>query len=126
DFPTSAQATPEPDTTGEPGVAVARRSLGIQRERILGGALMERLTIVNYTSDPVAVAITLDVASDHADMFEVRGYPRPRRGEQLPIAIGDDRITFRYVGLDGCERATYLAFSDPCRVEETADVRRDE
>ena len=117
---------PDAGAKAEPILALARRSLGIQRERILGGALMERITVANYSDGAVDVAIELDVASDHADMFEVRGYPRPRRGEQLPIAIGEDRITFRYVGLDGCERATYLAFSDPCHVAEIADDRRDQ
>ncbi len=98
----------------EPVVALVRQSLGIQRERILDGALLERLRVVNYTDHPESVDIELELASDDADMFEVRGYPRAGRGQMLPIALAEDRITFRYVGLDKRERWTFVVFSEPC------------
>src|SRR5207245_1118150 len=65
---------------------------------------------------PERVEIDLGLACDHADIFEVRGYPRPARGEFLPTAIDGGRVTFRYRGLDGCERSTFVAFSEPGEV----------
>src|SRR5205823_1606016 len=100
---------------GEPVVGLARQSIGIQRERILGGgALLEQLRLVNYTANEESIEIELDLGVDHADIFEVRGYPRAARGEVLPIALTEsgDRLTFRYVGRDGWERSTHLAFSE--------------
>jgi glycogen debranching enzyme len=103
---------PGPDV--EPVVALVRRSIGIQRDRVLGaGALLEQLRLVNYTSHDESVAIEIGLACDHADIFEVRGYPRATRGELLPIALTDQRVTFRYLGTDGCQRLTYVTFSEP-------------
>ena len=39
-----------------------------------------------------------------ADIFEVRGYPRPARGELRPIELTGDRVVFAYDGLDGRRR----------------------
>ena len=101
-------------TTVEPVVALARRSLGIQRARLVSGGLTEAIKIVNYTALDAAVEIAIDLDCDDADIFEVRGYPRSVRGELLPVAVRDDRITFRYRGLDGRERSTFVEFSEPC------------
>jgi glycogen debranching enzyme len=97
----------------DPNESLAHRSLGIRRERLLAGALQERIRIVNYTERPVTVDIDLDLASDSADIFEVRGYRRPRRGTLLQVLLTDTRVTFRYDGLDGRQRRTYVAFSVP-------------
>src|SRR5262249_49367767 len=43
---------------------------------------------------------------------EVRGFPRPKRGDLLPIAVRGERATLRYLGLDGIERWTHAAFAD--------------
>ena len=116
---------PELPGTPESGAALARGTMGIRRERILGDALLERLEIVNYSDGPVPLEIRLDLGCDHADMFEVRGYPRAGRGQRLPIAIDEDRITFRYVGLDGCERSTHIAFSKAPDVRDASASERD-
>ena len=56
--------------------------------------------------------VELELGADGADIFEVRGYPRPERGRLLPVAVADRRITFRYDGLDEVQRLTHLAFSE--------------
>ena len=106
---------PGPDAGG--GVRLPRHALGIERGRSLAGGFRERIRVVNYSGAAEAVDLTLDLAADCADIFEVRGYPRSRRGETLPAAVSDDRLTFRYVGLDGVERRTCIAFSGPVAVE---------
>ncbi len=93
---------------------LAGRKLGISRERLLSGeAFQERLRIVNHAEHDETVEIEIDLANDSADIFEVRGYPRRKRGVVQPIAVLGRRVTFRYDGRDGIRRATHLAFSDP-------------
>lgn len=89
------------------------RTIGIARERTIGnGALEERVRFVNHGSTAVRLAVTLDLGADFADIFEVRGYPRPVRGRMRPIAVSEagDRITFGYDGRDDVRRTTHIAF----------------
>jgi glycogen debranching enzyme len=93
---------------------LAGRKLGITRERLLGsGALQERVVVENHAEHPEEFTVELEMAADTADIFEVRGYPRKSRGTCLPVALTDRRLTFRYDGLDGRRRASYVALSDP-------------
>ena len=103
--------------TGEevrPEEALASQKLGIGRHRLLtDDVLEERVAVVNYAEDPHEVELELELAADAADIFEVRGWSREKRGRQLPIAMLPDRVTFRYDGLDGIRRGTHLKFSLP-------------
>jgi glycogen debranching enzyme len=99
-------------TRVRPEDALASRKLGIARERLLSGTgLEERLRLVNHSEDVEVVSLDLAFANDGADIFEVRGYARKERGRCLPVAVTDDRVTFRYVGLDGRQYASHVAFS---------------
>ncbi len=119
-----------PDATAGAGAAPAagaarppiRGSLGLSRERLLAGALRERLEVVNYTDRPETVTLELELAADLADIFEVRGYSRPGRGAAEPIALSADRITFGSVGLDGWRRRTYVAFDEPGETGPAGDA----
>src|SRR2546421_3539319 len=96
------------------GDALASRKLGISRERLLSnGVLQEQLRVVNHAEHDERVAIEIELAADDADIFEVRGYPRPRRGTSLPVAVLDGNLTFGYDGLDGVRRSSHLRFVDP-------------
>src|SRR6476619_3879963 len=102
-----------PDDKIRPGQELVGRKLGITRERLVSGdVLQERITIVNFAEDDETVEVTLELADDAADIFEVRGYPRDR-GTLMPIAADDERATFRYDGLDGHRSRTHVAFSEP-------------
>ena len=111
--------TPGPD--GEPIVGQTRTSFSVERERTIAEGMRERIRIVNYAAHVETIEVELDIASDAADIFEVRGYPRGGRGELLPVLIEDDRVTFRYVGRDGLTRTTWLAFSGDADVSMTPD-----
>ena len=105
-----------------PEDALASQKLGIARHRVIAGdSLEERVTIVNYAEHDEQVEVTLELAADAADIFEVRGWTRAARGRQLPIAARADRITFRYEGLDGRRTATHVAFGEPADVVEPVD-----
>ncbi len=99
-------------------VGLARRSLGISRERVISEVLYEKVTVSNFTQRPEHSVIELAIDVDDADIFEVRGRHRQVRGHQMPILIRDDgRVTFRYRGLDLRTRCTYFAASRPSAIE---------
>jgi glycogen debranching enzyme len=106
------------------GDSLASRKLGIARERLLSnGALEEKLRVDNHAEGDERVAIDIELASDDADIFEVRGYPRPTRGRLLPVAVRGPFVTFSYEGLDGVRRSTHLRFSEAPGEAAGADQR---
>ena len=105
-----------------PEDALASQKLGIGRKRVIaGGMLEERVRVVNYAEVDEQVEVTLELAADAADIFEVRGWTRVERGLQLPIATRRDRVTFRYAGLDGRRTSTFVAFSERADTVEAVE-----
>src|SRR3569623_1485223 len=79
----------------------------IRRTRFLyKNSMFEQLTVTNYQEHEADVALELHFANDFADLCEVRGAKRPRRGEMLPPEVGADRVVLGYAGLDGKTRTT--------------------
>src|SRR5581483_12170917 len=63
-------------------------SLGVQRQRVLyGGVMYERISLTNYALTSLDARVELRVEADFADLFELRGLPRPRHGARLPAMI---------------------------------------
>lgn len=124
---TNPSADRNPDAKVHPDQDVAGRTIGISRDRMIGAdGMEERLRIVNHAERELAFSVELELGSDSADIFEVRGYPRPERGTLLPIAITPTRATFRYDGLDGVRRSTHVAFSDAAQAYGPVGARADE
>ena len=71
-----------------------------------------RLELHNYALRAVEIELSLLFDADYADVFEVRGMHRPRRGKLRPPVIGRDEMVLAYEGLDHVVRTTRLAF-DP-------------
>jgi glycogen debranching enzyme len=102
-------------------LALEHDLLHVSRSRFLwNGACHERLTIRNFDVRPHRVRIDLAFAADFADLFEVRGAERARRGAMEAPEVGRDRVRLAYLGLDGRRRETTLRF-DPAPQELTAD-----
>lgn len=102
-----------PDVSDGPGRTVLDNDLiHIRRVRFLWqGRMYERLTVGNY--DRVAHELTLELYfdSDFADLFEVRGSRRERRGTARDPQVAEDRVLLAYDGLDGLRRATLIRFA---------------
>ncbi len=71
----------------------------------------ERIVLQSFARDPAVVRLSLEIAADFADIFEVRGAVRERRGDLGAPILEDDGITYTYRGLDGRIRATHVRFS---------------
>jgi glycogen debranching enzyme len=69
------------------------------------------LRVLNYGLQPVHVSLIVHFDADFADIFEVRGTKRERRGRRLADRIEDDCAVLSYEGLDGVVRHTRLQFS---------------
>lgn len=80
------------------------------------GLAYQRIRLRNYGDRRVAIRLTLMFDSDFADLFEVRGIRRERRGTLVRRTFGVDRAILTYQGLDGESRHTMLTF-DPAPME---------
>jgi glycogen debranching enzyme len=90
----------------EKGVIHVRRSLFLA-----DGTCHVRLALRNFAAMRHRLRLELRFAADFADLFEVRGRNRERRGETLPAVAVDGHVTLSYRGLDGAVRATRLGFT---------------
>jgi glycogen debranching enzyme len=106
-----------PELLDRDGV-VPRHSLGLRIDRTVSGGVHEDYDIVNYGRRPVRLTIEIEIESDFADIFEVRGSKRERRGTRHEPVVARDHVTLSYEGLDRIERRTRLAF-DPAPDELT-------
>src|SRR5262249_26241939 len=97
---------------GEEGVP--HGVIHVERRRFLWkNRFYERITLTNYWHAPATIPLRLEFAADFRDMFEVRGAPRPRRGNFGTPVLGGDGVTYHYDGLDGVSRRSAVAFSPP-------------
>lgn len=76
------------------------------------GTAYQRIGLQNHGDRPAAFELTLMFDSDFADLFEVRGEKRPRRGTGSSRLVGPTDVAFDYRGLDGETRTAALHF-DP-------------
>lgn len=103
-----------PDLYGSDGkLALEHDVIHLRRTRFLWGATVhERLALRNFGDRPSTVSLAIEFAADFADLFEVRGTRRERRGRIHPADVAGDRVRLAYTGLDGEMRTTTLGF-DP-------------
>ncbi|WP_029587090.1 amylo-alpha-1,6-glucosidase [Bradyrhizobium sp. URHD0069] len=76
------------------------------------GTAYQRIGVQNHGDLPASFDLTLLFDNDFADLFEVRGEKRARRGIGSSELLGPSDVGFEYYGLDGKTRTTTLHF-DP-------------
>ncbi len=101
-----------PEIAGPEGERlIAQDLVHIRRTRFLWNAsAFERVAVSNYDTEARHLTLSIAFAADFADIFEVRGTDRARRGELHPQTVDADAVTLSYTGLDGCLRETHLHF----------------
>ncbi|MDP9375020.1 MAG: cyclic nucleotide-binding domain-containing protein [Chloroflexota bacterium] len=93
---------------------VRKETLLVSRERLAHDAgFYEQITLRNFNQFPVQVEVHVRFAADFADIFEVRGIGRPRRGGHRPPHVDGGGVTLAYDGLDGRCYETALTFTPP-------------
>ncbi len=103
-----------PDLYANNELLLPRDTLHVQRLKFVWEASChERIAVRNYDARPHAAALTLRFDGDFADLFEVRGQVRARRGEAVRLRLSDEAIAVRYGGLDGLTRVVTVRLSPP-------------
>jgi glycogen debranching enzyme len=109
----SADLTNPDIPLAEPGAVITRDIVHLFRSRFLWEAAWhERIRLCYYGHSPIAVALSFDLEADFADIFEVRGVHRARRGVFLEPELDDNEVRLGYRGLDGDERWTSVQWSE--------------
>ncbi len=78
----------------------------LRRDQIIDDVFVDRLVLTNFLDRPIEHWLEVEWACDFADVFEIRGAHRPRRGTYFAPEVLEDRVRLRYQGLDGREYAT--------------------
>lgn len=85
------------------------------------GSAYQRIGVQNHSENPASFELTLLFDNDFADLFEVRGERRPRRGIGSSKLLGAADVVLEYTGLDGKSRGTALQFEPrPTRLAANA------
>jgi glycogen debranching enzyme len=102
-----------PDLTRVNEPPIAYGALHVLRSRFLWrSTCYEQLQVSNYSDAPVDVRLELSFGADFADVFEVRGTERAKRGTVEATRHDGRRARIAYTALDGVKLATTLTF-DP-------------
>jgi glycogen debranching enzyme len=98
-----------PDVSKNDSVAIPRGTLHLQRSKFLWRDVSyEEFAFINYGLSSLLVPFGLRFDADFADIFEVRGMHRHRRGQRLEDRVEKDLVQLSYKGLDGTIRRTSL------------------
>ena len=103
-----------PDVFQDGRIVLARDTIHIVRTTYLwNNAAHQRLAIVNHGAATEAFRLAFTFGNDFADLFEVRGERRARRGQLKEMVADQGHVVFEYLGLDGVARRTVLVFDPP-------------
>jgi glycogen debranching enzyme len=103
-----------PDFLRADEVVIPRGTMHIFRSIVLWeGTSHERLWLHNYGREAAELSLAIEFDADFADIFEVRGMDRARRGKRLPAQVMQNAVLLTYQGLDGVIRRTRLTFDPP-------------
>jgi glycogen debranching enzyme len=110
------------DSVGAEGLPLYRELIWINRRQFVWRAgFYELLVLRNFDLRRHVVTLGIRFASDFADVFEVRGQVRARRGRSAAQLLSPDSVALRYSALDGVEYVTTLCFTPaPARLERGA------
>jgi glycogen debranching enzyme len=98
-----------PDIYFSGNLILPRGSLHIYRSKLIWeDSCYERIHVRNFTRTPLEIVLVVEFSADYADIFEVRGQHRPRRGRMLDTRTGVDFVEMAYEGLDGVTRRTRI------------------
>jgi glycogen debranching enzyme len=110
-----------PDLHEGDRVVLPHDTVHVRRSKFLWeGACCERLALRNFSEVSVTLRLEIRFAADFADLFEVRGTQRARRGLRHPAQVVGNAVALIYTGLDRLQRTTRLRF-DPEPSQLTAD-----
>jgi glycogen debranching enzyme len=101
-----------------------RETIHLFRSKFLDKAsCYEQIRLINYGLGPLQVTLSFQFESDFADIFEVRGTKRVKKGQRLTDTLEGDTVILSYLGLDNVSRKTRLAFTPRPRLLNPRQAR---
>ncbi|MDF2953860.1 MAG: Glycogen debranching enzyme [Thermodesulfobacterium sp.] len=101
-----------PDIVKDGEIIIPKGNIHILRTKFLyENCCYERVYLKNFFLYPVELKLSFYFNNDFADIFEVRGCKRERRGKFFPLEVKKDGIRFVYKGLDNLKRVTEVTFN---------------
>lgn len=101
-----------PPLSGPEGRSIPHGTIHIVRTIFLhGGSFFERTEVSNFALSRVSLTLNFNFQADFADLFELRGNARTRRGEMRPPKVSADEVVLGYQGLDNVLRQTRFNFN---------------
>ncbi len=115
-----------PDIYVDRKLVIQKDTVHISRTIYLkDGSLRERMVLTNHGSDSVRFSLSVLFGSDFADIFEVRGIKRERRGASSIDAKRSPLVHLHYLGLDMASRTTTLHFEPMPTLLQESTARYD-
>jgi glycogen debranching enzyme len=103
-----------PDAWRDSEIVIPLGTLHVFRSKILWEKTChERLRVHNYGRAAVDVSFAIEFDADFADIFELRGMKRERRGRRLETQVTKGGLVLAYEGLDNRIRRTRIVFDPP-------------
>ena len=100
-----------PDIFQGDRLVLAKDTFHVARAKFLWEASCHELfTITNYGDQRTQLRLAFDYGADFADLFEIRGYLRTKRGAVTSETHGAREVAFVYRSLDGVPRSTRITF----------------
>ena len=102
-----------PDIYENERIVLEKDTLHVVRTTFLWQATAyQRLGVKNHGDRPLVIHLAVGFGNDFADLFEVRGKRRQRRGKSGARVTDAGQVLLRYQGLDNVVRSTRIRF-DP-------------
>jgi glycogen debranching enzyme len=99
-----------------PGLAA--NMIGVRRERVMGGGFRERIEMRSFADHPLRLEVRIAVASDFADLFEIKEYVRDRTAQIAhDHAANGSRLSLVYRNEDFEVRTDVFAAPPATRIE---------
>jgi len=103
-----------PDYFVDGRVLLQKDLLHIARTIFLRGPVAyQRLALRNHGDVTIELTLSFQFGGDFADLFEVRGLTRAKRGRSEHTVLSKDEVLLSYHGLDSKLRTTKLTFDPP-------------
>src|SRR5262245_32166281 len=100
-----------PDIVVDDHVLIQKDMIQILRSIFIWNeAIYQRIGVRNHGALPMAFDLTMKLGSDFADLFEVRGTVRKKRGSSEGKLIDSKNLRYLYHGLDDVVRKTTMHF----------------
>ena len=95
-----------PDVVSNGRLVLAKEQVHIERTvYVHATGLRQRVMLSNYGQTEIELPVAFSFDNDFADIFEVRGTTRHRRGYRAHQTDGAAEVVIGYVGLDGVSPA---------------------